>query len=48
MIALIYVGIAIVGIAALPVHNGVSALGERHINAPVLGVVEAFQPDVGR
>ena len=44
VIVLIYVGIAFVGISALPVHNGVSELGTRHIQAPVLGVVEAFRP----
>ncbi len=44
VIVLIYVGIAFVGISALPVHNGVSALGTEHIQAPVLGVVEAFRP----
>ena len=44
VIVLIYVGIAVVGIAALPVHNGVSELGTNHLDAPVLGVVEAFRP----
>jgi basic amino acid/polyamine antiporter, APA family len=44
IIVLIYVGIAFVGVSALPVHHGVSELGERHLNAPVLGVVEAFRP----
>jgi APA family basic amino acid/polyamine antiporter len=44
VIVLIYVGIAIVGVSALPVHNGVSDLGVRHLQAPVLGVVEAFRP----
>jgi basic amino acid/polyamine antiporter, APA family len=44
IIVLIYVGIAFVGISALPVHNGVSELGTSHIQAPVLGVVEAFRP----
>ncbi len=43
-IVLIYVGIAIVGIGALPVHHGVSDLGVKHINAPVLGIVESFKP----
>ncbi len=43
VITLIYVGIAVVGIGALPVHDGRTALGE-HINAPVLGIVEAFKP----
>ncbi len=44
IIVLIYVGIAVVGVAALPVHHGVSALGERHVQAPILGLVEAFRP----
>jgi basic amino acid/polyamine antiporter, APA family len=44
VIVLIYVGIAIVGISALPVHNGISDLGVRHVHAPVLGLVEAFHP----
>jgi basic amino acid/polyamine antiporter, APA family len=44
IIVLIYVGIAIVGVAALPVHHGVSELGQRHVQAPILGLVEAFRP----
>ncbi len=44
LIVLIYVGIALVGVAALPVHHGISDLGVHHLNAPVLGVVEAFHP----
>jgi APA family basic amino acid/polyamine antiporter len=44
IIVLIYVGIAYVGVVALPVHNGLTALGQRHLQAPVLGVVEAFKP----
>jgi APA family basic amino acid/polyamine antiporter len=43
-IVAVYVGIAVVGVAALPVHHGVSALGTHHIKAPMLGVVEAFHP----
>lgn len=43
-IVVIYVGIATVGVAALPVHHGLSALGHSHIKAPLLGVVEAFHP----
>jgi len=43
-IVLVYVGISIVGIGALPVHDGVPQLGARHLNAPVLGIVEAFRP----
>jgi basic amino acid/polyamine antiporter, APA family len=44
IIVLIYVGIALVGVAALPVHHGHTALGQTHIRAPVLGVVQAFRP----
>ena len=44
VIVLIYVGISLVGVGALPVHDGVTALGTTHINAPVLGVAEAFHP----
>ncbi|HUA07105.1 MAG TPA: amino acid permease [Solirubrobacteraceae bacterium] len=44
VIVLIYVGISLVGVGALPVHDGVTALGTTHINAPVLGIAEAFHP----
>ncbi len=44
VIVLIYVGISFVGISALPVHHGVTELGQRHIRAPLLGVVEALRP----
>jgi basic amino acid/polyamine antiporter, APA family len=44
VIVLIYVGISLVGVGALPVHDGMTALGTTHIKAPVLGVVEAFHP----
>ncbi|HUJ35305.1 MAG TPA: universal stress protein [Solirubrobacteraceae bacterium] len=44
LIVLIYVGISLVGVGALPVHDGLTALGTTHIKAPVLGVVEAFHP----
>jgi amino acid transporter len=44
VIVLVYVGIAIVGIGALPVHHGVSALGSAHLRAPLLGLVEAYHP----
>ena len=44
IIVLIYVGISLVGVGALPVHDGVTALGTDHVNAPVLGIVEAFKP----
>ena len=44
VIVLIYVGISLVGVGALPVHTGSPRSARTHIKAPVLGVVEAFQP----
>ena len=44
-IIIVYVGIAIVGVAALPVHNGHTMLGQSHFSAPVLGIVESFRPE---
>jgi APA family basic amino acid/polyamine antiporter len=44
LIVTIYVGIAVVAVGALPVHDGVSALGTEHIKAPLVGVVEAYKP----
>jgi APA family basic amino acid/polyamine antiporter len=44
VIVLVYVGISLVGVSALPVHHGVTTLGTTHIKAPVLGVVEAIRP----
>ncbi len=44
VIVLVYVGIAFVGISALPVHHGLSDLGRHHLQAPLLGVALAFHP----
>jgi APA family basic amino acid/polyamine antiporter len=44
LILLIYVGIALIGVAALPVHHGMTDLGTRNLKAPLLGVVESFRP----
>ncbi|MGI8713114.1 MAG: APC family permease, partial [Solirubrobacteraceae bacterium] len=44
LILLVYVGISLVGVGALPVHHGVTTLGQAHLKAPVLGVVESFRP----
>ncbi|MGI8803009.1 MAG: amino acid permease [Solirubrobacteraceae bacterium] len=41
---IIYVGIALVAVTAIPVMNGYTALGDRHLGAPVLGIVERFHP----
>ena len=39
-----YVGIAVVAVTALPVHDGHTALGGRYVNAPVLGIVTQMHP----
>jgi APA family basic amino acid/polyamine antiporter len=44
LIVLVYVGIALVGVTALPVQHGITQLGAQHIKAPLLGVVGAFHP----
>jgi APA family basic amino acid/polyamine antiporter len=44
IIAAVYVGIALIAVAALPVHHGMSELGARHLTAPLLGVVGSFRP----
>ncbi len=37
-------GVALIGVAALPVHHGLSDLGQKHVSAPLLGIVEAYKP----
>ncbi len=44
LIVTVYVGIAVVGIGTVPVHDGVTALGQQHVNAPMLGIVESYRP----
>ncbi|HKG38645.1 MAG TPA: universal stress protein [Conexibacter sp.] len=41
-ILLVYVGIAVVGVSALPIDGGPSAFGTRDIEAPLLSVADAF------
>ncbi|HUY83333.1 MAG TPA: APC family permease, partial [Steroidobacteraceae bacterium] len=43
-IIVIYVGMAIVSVTAVPVQGGQSALATRHLGAPVIGIVERFHP----
>jgi APA family basic amino acid/polyamine antiporter len=43
-IVLVYVGIATIAVSAFPIAGGAHALGERDIEAPLLGVVSAFHP----
>ncbi len=39
-----YVGIGLVAVTALPVHNGHTALGGRYLNDPVIGIVTQVHP----
>jgi len=43
-VAFLYVGIALVAVTAVPVHAGHTLLGSRYLNAPMIGVVENFEP----
>jgi APA family basic amino acid/polyamine antiporter len=40
----LYVGIALVAVTALPVHDGHTALGGRYLEAPMIGVVAHVHP----
>jgi len=39
-----YVGVSMVALAAVPVEGGQTALGDRFVEAPVLGIVSAYDP----
>jgi APA family basic amino acid/polyamine antiporter len=41
---IIYIGMAVVAVTAIPVIGGHTALGDRHVGAPVIGIVERFHP----
>jgi APA family basic amino acid/polyamine antiporter len=43
-VAFLYVGIALVALTALPVHDGRTALSTRYLNAPMIGVVRRVHP----
>ncbi|HST38232.1 MAG TPA: APC family permease, partial [Conexibacter sp.] len=43
-IVLVYVGIAVVAVSALPVADGADAFTTRDIEAPLLGITDAFDP----
>jgi APA family basic amino acid/polyamine antiporter len=43
-IVLVYVGIAIVGVSALPIGGGPDAFHTRDVEAPLLSVADAFDP----
>ncbi len=42
---LLYVGVSVAALMAVPVVDGQTALGGRYLEAPILGIVTAFQPD---
>ncbi len=42
---LLYVGVSAAALMAVPVVDGQTALGERYIGAPVVGIVSTFEPD---
>jgi APA family basic amino acid/polyamine antiporter len=41
-VAVVYVGIAVVALTAVPVHDGQTALGTTYLEAPVLGITRSF------
>ncbi len=43
-VGFLYVGIALVAVTALPVHDGHTQLATRYLNAPMLGIVEQMHP----
>ena len=43
-VAFLYVGIALVAVTALPVHDGRTALSHRYLDAPMIGVVSRVHP----
>jgi APA family basic amino acid/polyamine antiporter len=43
-VAVAFVGISAVGLMALPVENGQTALGTTYENTPVLGIVSEYEP----
>jgi basic amino acid/polyamine antiporter, APA family len=44
-VVVLLVGMALVGVAAVPVVGGETQLGERFVEAPVLGIAMAFEPE---
>ena len=43
-VVFLYVGIALVAVTALPVHDGHTALATRFVNAPMIGIVTHVHP----
>ncbi len=43
-VVVVYVGIALVALSALPVHNGHTQLATRYVNDPMVGIVTQLHP----
>ncbi len=43
-VVFLYVGIALVAVTALPVHNGQTELATRYLDAPMVGIAEQVHP----
>jgi APA family basic amino acid/polyamine antiporter len=43
-VLVLFGGMSVLALMAVPVHEGATALGDRYAEAPVLGVVSAFDP----
>jgi basic amino acid/polyamine antiporter, APA family len=43
-VLILFGGMSVLALMAVPVQDGATALGGRYVNAPVLGVVSAFDP----
>ena len=41
---LVFIGISVVALVAVPVRGGATELGTRYVEAPVLGIVSAYEP----
>jgi APA family basic amino acid/polyamine antiporter len=44
IVVVLYAGIALVAVTALPIHNGHTELATRYLNAPMVGVVAHMHP----
>lgn len=44
VVLIVFVGVSAVGVMAVPVHGDATALGTQYANAPVLGIVDQFDP----
>jgi APA family basic amino acid/polyamine antiporter len=44
LIVIAYLGIGLVSVSALPVHDGHTALGHRYVDAPMLGIAAQMHP----